>query len=224
MIGIYKIISPSGKIYIGQSWNIKKRWREYKCGLGKLQRYLYNSFLKHGFYNHIFEIIHELPKDIEQEVLDRYEVFYWKWYKYLGFEMLNIKEPGKGGKISEETKLKMSKSKIGKPSKLKGIKKPKEIFIKVWKTRRKNGTDKGQKAWNKGLKMTTPSPKKGIPTSKEAIKKQIETKIKNGTTGKGKIVSEETKEKQRNAQKGEKNHRYGKSPWNKGLSKNKIYV
>lgn len=28
--GIYKIISPTGKIYIGQSIDIEKRWKAYK--------------------------------------------------------------------------------------------------------------------------------------------------------------------------------------------------
>lgn len=29
-IGIYKITSPSNKIYIGQSTNITRRWDEYR--------------------------------------------------------------------------------------------------------------------------------------------------------------------------------------------------
>ena len=37
MIGIYKIVSPSGKVYIGQSTNIERRWKEYKTGLGRGQ-------------------------------------------------------------------------------------------------------------------------------------------------------------------------------------------
>jgi hypothetical protein len=30
MIGIYKIINPNGRIYIGQSTNIEGRWTKYK--------------------------------------------------------------------------------------------------------------------------------------------------------------------------------------------------
>ena len=29
MIGIYKITSPSGKVYIGQSIDIERRWKKY---------------------------------------------------------------------------------------------------------------------------------------------------------------------------------------------------
>ncbi len=108
MIGIYKITSPSGKIYIGQSWNLQRRKTEYSSSHGiKFQVALYNSIKKYTWSNHVFSIIHELPKDITQEVIDRYEVLYWEQYKSLGIKMLNIKEPGSGGKHSEETKKKM---------------------------------------------------------------------------------------------------------------------
>lgn len=44
--GIYKITSPSGKIYIGQSIDIKRRWLDYKtrvnCTQRALRRYLKN--------------------------------------------------------------------------------------------------------------------------------------------------------------------------------------
>ena len=61
IIGIYKITSPSGKIYIGQSLDIHYRWNvqyfKLKC---KSQTKLYESFLEHGVENHTFEIIHTL--------------------------------------------------------------------------------------------------------------------------------------------------------------------
>jgi len=60
MIGIYKITSPTNKIYIGQSTNITDRWkRYYKLNHCRNQIKLYNSLKKHGFKNHIFEIIEE---------------------------------------------------------------------------------------------------------------------------------------------------------------------
>jgi group I intron endonuclease len=115
MIGIYKITSPSGKIYIGQAWNIKKRFQSYKClNKASIGTHLYNSFLKHEVKNHLFEVIQHLPSDVEQEILDWYEIFYIQQYKECGFEMLNIKEGGSHGKHSEETKIK-----IGEKSKTK---------------------------------------------------------------------------------------------------------
>jgi len=115
--GIYKITSPSNKIYIGQSWYLNKRISYYKNLPFKSQRKIYNSIVKYGWEAHKFEIIHELPLDTTQEVMDRYEILYWELYKDCGCEMLNIREPGKGrgnGKFSEETKLLMRKNNLGK--------------------------------------------------------------------------------------------------------------
>lgn len=63
---IYKITSPSNKIYIGQTWDWIKRKSVYRRNACKGQIKLYNSLVKYGFINHILEIIHELPEDIDQ--------------------------------------------------------------------------------------------------------------------------------------------------------------
>ena len=83
MIVIYRIISPSGRVYIGQSKNYKKRIAAYK-NMGssvKNQRLLYASFLKYGCENHFFKILHELPIDVGQEVVDVYEILYIAQHK-----------------------------------------------------------------------------------------------------------------------------------------------
>jgi group I intron endonuclease len=107
MIGIYKITSPSGKVYIGQSWNISKRFYDYKWGCPN-QTALNRSFKKYGIVNHIFEIVHELPVDTDQLTLNNYETFYWQQHLDYGFKMLNMREPGSNGKMSNEAKEKMS--------------------------------------------------------------------------------------------------------------------
>jgi len=55
--GIYKITSPSGRVYIGQSVNIEKRFKKYVRLDCKEQTRLYRSFKKHGVENHMLEII-----------------------------------------------------------------------------------------------------------------------------------------------------------------------
>ena len=55
--GIYKITSPSGKIYIGQSVDIQRRWRDYKSRVKGTQKALTRSFNKYGARNHQFDII-----------------------------------------------------------------------------------------------------------------------------------------------------------------------
>jgi len=60
MIGIYKITSPSGKVYIGQSTCVESRISDYRrltsC---KKQRRLYSSLKAHGAVAHVFDVIEE---------------------------------------------------------------------------------------------------------------------------------------------------------------------
>jgi predicted GIY-YIG superfamily endonuclease len=46
MIGIYKITSPTGKIYIGESSNIEKRIHTYK---GKIITFLFGGFKNYSY-------------------------------------------------------------------------------------------------------------------------------------------------------------------------------
>jgi group I intron endonuclease len=77
IIGIYKITSPSGKIYIGQSQNIlSNRLNHYINGNCSTQTKLYNSLQKYSFENHIFEIIEECS--LEQ--LNDKEIYWGLFY------------------------------------------------------------------------------------------------------------------------------------------------
>ena len=80
MIGIYKIISPLGKIYIGQSIDIDVRFNNYKKLKCKSQLRIYNSFIKYGVDNHIFKTIEECSLDLLNE-RERY------WQDY--YDVLN---------------------------------------------------------------------------------------------------------------------------------------
>ena len=61
--GIYKITSPTGKIYIGQSKNIAKRLATYGRENCKGQPILYNSINKYGWESHQFDIIEYCSED-----------------------------------------------------------------------------------------------------------------------------------------------------------------
>ncbi len=111
--GIYKITSPSGKIYIGQSVNINKRFKEYnKIYNCKSQIKLYNSLIKYGFDAHTFDIIEECS--IEQ--LNERERYWQDYYDVLNnglnCKLTQIKD--KSGKLSKETCNKKSLSMKGK--------------------------------------------------------------------------------------------------------------
>jgi group I intron endonuclease len=109
-VGIYKITSPSGKVYIGQSWDVKKRFSKYRSLQSiKKQRILYNSFNKYGWDNHIFEILEEFI-NITQQELDQKEIEYISFYKEKGYKLLNIREGGLGGKLPKDSIDKMLKT------------------------------------------------------------------------------------------------------------------
>jgi group I intron endonuclease len=112
IIGIYKITNPSGKVYIGQSINIEDRWKKYQKYPESIknQTKLYNSIIKHGYKNHIFEIIEECE---EFKLLER-ETYWKNFYKVLEIPSLCCRIDGKGGKNSKETNLKISKIHKGK--------------------------------------------------------------------------------------------------------------
>jgi group I intron endonuclease len=113
MIGIYKITSPSGKVYIGQSIDIEKRWKTYKSGFSKGQIKLHNSFVKYGIDNHVFQILEECLV----ESLNNKERYWQDFYNCIGHEGLNLKltnSSDKSGSFSNELKLKLSNSSKGK--------------------------------------------------------------------------------------------------------------
>jgi len=112
MIGIYKITSPSGKIYIGQSIDIERRFKHYKRMACKQQVKIYNSMLKYGVDAHIFEIL-EL---CDTEELNNKERYYQDLYDSVsnGLNLLYVKSEHFNGGHSEESKKKISNSLKGK--------------------------------------------------------------------------------------------------------------
>ena len=109
MIGIYKITSPSGKIYVGQSIDIEKRWKEYIKLRCKNQPKIYASLLKYTPDNHIFEVIEECLR----EDLDNREIYWGEYYQVIE-QGLNHVIGYKNLKRSKETCDKISIANTGK--------------------------------------------------------------------------------------------------------------
>lgn len=154
MVGIYKITSPSGRVYIGQSWNIRQRRNYYSRVKCKNQIVLYNSILKYGWESHSFDVIHELPEDVEQVIMDAYECLYMDQYKECGVTLINMKGGGLGGKLSQEIKTKIGNKHKGRVLSEEHKKKC-SISLSGRKitdeTRNKmSAAQKGRKSWNKG--------------------------------------------------------------------------
>jgi len=112
MIGIYKITSPTNKVYIGQSVDINRRFKFYlKLHHCKFQVALYNSFKKHNVNNHTFEIIEEC----NIELLNERERYWQDFYNVIGINGLNCrltKTNDRSGVMSIESRKKMSEAQL----------------------------------------------------------------------------------------------------------------
>lgn len=140
MIGIYKITSPSNKIYIGQTIDFKRRVNQYKSLMCKRQPRIYSSLKKYGFKNHKIELI-EQCYITELNIKERY---YQEIYNTLSKNGLNcqyVKTENKKYKHSEETKLKIGKAhrELAKKGKVrKGFKLSQEHKDKIGKSNKGN--------------------------------------------------------------------------------------
>jgi len=115
MVGIYKITSPTGRVYIGQSTNIEGRWSGYHKLRAKGQVKLYNSLVKYGPENHKYEVLLEC----EEDSLNREERYYQELFNTLqdGLNCRLTKTQDKSGKtlpFTEEhkTKLKQARANV----------------------------------------------------------------------------------------------------------------
>jgi group I intron endonuclease len=111
-VGIYKITSPSGKIYIGQSVDIKKRFQNYLKYNCKKQLKLLASLKKYGSENHTFEILELCPVE---EIHTKEKFYVDKFETFNTLHGLNIRDGGGNkGKISDDQKEKIRNSLKGK--------------------------------------------------------------------------------------------------------------
>jgi hypothetical protein len=123
--GVYKITSPEGKVYIGSSTNLTKRFNKYRSLTDVRQSLLRNSLIKHGYENHVIEIVVFCP----EEMLHEFERELGLALNVLSDNGLNSILPGHGDypamyrkellnrfaerRHSEDTKKKMSEKKKG---------------------------------------------------------------------------------------------------------------
>lgn len=111
MIGIYKFENKiNGKVYIGQSVNIEKRYSEHLRVNNKDKSIFHFAIRKYGLDNFSFEIIEEC----EPQKLDELEIMYIQLYKSLHPQGYNLTSGGRSKwKTCLETKEKIKKAKTG---------------------------------------------------------------------------------------------------------------
>lgn len=180
-MGIYKIRNLlNGKIYIGQSISIKRRFANHKANLNKNYNYsLYNAFRKYGIENFEFIIVEQVH-DIAK--LDEREQFWINHYKSndrnFGYNLRLHCTSNKGFKHTKETINKRILANTGKKRSLE--------FRKATSERMK-GNILSIDTRNKIAKTLTG-------------KKQSENQIKNATlTRIGSRRNKETKQRMRDA-------------------------
>lgn len=251
MIGIYKITNLiNKKCYIGQSWNIEKRFLGHKRR--EHNNHLKRSFLKYGIENFSFEVIKKLENTkLTQILLNSFEIFYINQFDSTNpLKGYNKRLGGNsGGKFSEESRLKMSKSQTGKKQSKETIEKKRNNALgtknpfygkKHSEKTKKIISEKGKNriiSEETRLKMSQSQigkhkGKKHSKETKEKLSKSHiglhhteETKQKIGNAFRGKTLSEEHKKKLSESKKGKNNPMYQKNfseEHRKNLSKSRI--
>lgn len=195
--GIYKITSPSGSIYIGQSKDIEHRFYRYRTAQCKKQPALYAAIMKYGSDNLLFEIIHELPIDVDRNEMDSLEELYIQQYKECRFRLLNLTGGGKTNKeLSDDTRRRLSESAKGK---------------KYWLGRKHT-----PEAKEKIRKANT-----GVVFTEERLRNMSESLKGKPSPNKGKKMSQESKDKIRKARTGVKLSEEHRKKISEGLQRRK---
>jgi group I intron endonuclease len=171
---IYLLINViTGKVYVGQTWQtLKNRW---DSGHGyKKCVYLEKAIKKYGKNNFQYIILDIVSNQPDANWLENYWInIYNSRNKNFGY---NIRLGGSNGKLSEETKEKLSKAK-------KGIMHTEDYKIMM------SERMKGINTWSKGN------------TNRKGKKASEETKEKISKAGMGRKVSDLTKKKMSDSQK-----------------------
>jgi group I intron endonuclease len=191
---IYMLKSPSGRIYIGQTIRpIQERLEEHRTGKSSRCRGIYNAIKKHGWENFVIDWYECSDEDLnfDEELLVRE-------MGTLSPGGYNLREGGGNcGKMSEETKQKLSEATCGKKHHMYGKKLSDDHKQKIGEAQR------GEKHPMYG--------KTGEKHHMFGKTHSEETKQKIGDGNRGKQLSVETKQKISESKKGEKHPMYGKT-------------
>jgi hypothetical protein len=138
------------------------------------------SFNEYGIEYHSLKILHELPKDVDQPILDTYEILYISQYKDCGIKMLNIQTGGINYTRTEGEKEKIRKSLLG--------------HRHTEESKQKMREKRNSLAMSEETKRKISDAKRGFKHSEETKKKMSLALIGNKRTA-GKNLTEEHKEK-----------------------------
>lgn len=191
---IYKAVSPSGKVYIGQTINFPERKRKHKLSAfnKKCDSYscsFYNSIRKYGFDNFTWEII---ERDVLRENLNNREKYWISKYdshnkgynSTLGGDDNPVNYAEIRQKISNTLKGKLT----GKDNPFYGRKHSEETKEKM----RKNSGRKNNAPWNKGLTAEDNNIIRQYSQKLKVSKRKYVNKVVVLTAGKGSRLGDRT--------------------------------
>lgn len=114
-VGVYKWTTPSGKIYVGSSVDLKQRKADHLKDLRKgnhKNRHLQNAFRKYGEENFSWEVLEHVSED--GLLLQREEFWIVSLRAADRKHGYNINPTATGGTRSAETRARMSAAQMGK--------------------------------------------------------------------------------------------------------------
>lgn len=192
---IYKIVSPSGRVYVGVTCNYKRRMSDYRTVRFRSQPLLKNSFNKYGFEKHTISVVETVDGNINQAL--SLEMFWirsymsnnCKWPEIGGLNLTNGGQGTIGYRFSEEKKRIISEH-VKEHIRINGCYNLGKKISEVQKQqiREYNITNQTHIRLNNGHR------------SKERLQKMVATRKRNGTWG----HSDSTRQKISTSQKSKK--------------------
>ena len=200
MIGIYIITSlRNQKVYIGQSKHIEKRWEEHRTALQKnvhQNKHLQRAWNKYGEKNFIFSILEECSENM----LDVREQYWIDYYGGINSQnTYNFRDGGSHGTFSDETIKIMSENTKRLRQDADWVARNSQAIRDSWTPERRQQMSIAKK----GIKWTEKQRenRKKFDDSRRGVSRDTSVKNKISNTLKGHTVSEETRQKLREAGK-----------------------
>lgn len=153
---IYRLTSPSGRAYIGQTKRLSARLSSYRTLKCRQQPLLFRSLEKYGFDQHVFCVIHAFPETVDQKIVDDYEIYVIQMHRYIcPAGLLNLSNGG-GGNAHRGGQRSLPRPDVqGENHKLSKLTAPEVIAIRSFYRRGERGRGIRQVAarWNISLRL-----------------------------------------------------------------------
>lgn len=200
MQGIYIITClVNGRVYIGQSKHIQKRWLEHKEELQKgshCNNHLQNAWNKYGEKSFVFSVL-ELCPDTKLTEREQYWIDYYGGINSKG--TYNFREAGSRGSMSEETRKIMSENTKKLRENPEWVAKNAQAIKDSWTVERRQHMSeiKTGSTWTDCQRQN----RKHFDDLRRGVPRSEKTKQKISQSLLGHNVSEETRQKLREAAK-----------------------